>query len=184
MPEQSAPAGLAATTHKDLRLVEFKLTHLKELLIEEIKIHQALKSDLQSEAEQDGKLDGAALIHLQREKNQKAREIQVMESQRIQLVEEIAAGWSLPPKELTLRRIIPRTPKPLDEQLAACHRQLVALVEEIRALARETSRNAQARLKAVDATLSVIGEVAKLHPTYSEEGRLQKVTPTFKETSA
>lgn len=164
--------------------METKLTQLKELLIEEIKIHQALKSDLQSEAEQDGKLDGAALIHLQREKNHKAREIQAMEGQRIQLVEDIAADWGLPPKELTLRRIIPRTPQPLDEQLATCHRQLVALVEEIRTLARETSRNAQARLKAIDATLAVVGEAARLHSTYSEEGRLQKVLPTFKETSA
>lgn len=164
--------------------METKLTHLKELLIEEIEIHEALKSDLQSEADQDGKLDGATLIHLQREKNRKAREIQAIESKRIQRVEEIAACWSLLPKELTLRRIIPRTPQPLNEQLAACHRQLVALVEEIRILARETSRNARARLKAIDATLAVVGEAARLHSTYSEEGRLQKVTPTFKQTSA
>ena len=164
--------------------MEIKLTRLKELLIEAIEIHEALKSDLQSEAEQDGKLDGAALIHLQREKNRKAREIRVIENQRIQLVEEIAADWNLPPKDLTLRRIIPRTPQPLDEQLAACHRQLVALVEEIRALARVTSRNAQARLRAIDATLAVVGDAVRLHSTYSEEGRLQTVTPTFKQTSA
>lgn len=164
--------------------VETKLTHLKELLIEEIEIHDALKSDLQSEAEQDGKLDGATLIHLQREKNRRVREIQVIENRRIQLVEEIAAGWGLPPKELTLRKIIPRTPQPLDEQLATCHRRLVALVEEIRALARVTSRNARARLKAIDATLAVVGEAARLHSTYSEEGRLQTVMPTFKQTSA
>ncbi|NIW85405.1 MAG: hypothetical protein GWN09_02175, partial [Gammaproteobacteria bacterium] len=57
-------------------------------------------------------------------------------------------------------------------------------VEEIRTLARETGRNAQARLKAIDATLAVIGEAAKVHPTYSEAGRLTKRTPTFKQTSA
>ena len=40
------------------------------------------------------------------------------------------------------------------------------------------------RQKAIDATLSVIGEAVKMHPTYSEEGRLQKKAPPFKEPSA
>jgi hypothetical protein len=57
-------------------------------------------------------------------------------------------------------------------------------VEEIRRLAKETGANAAARLKAIDATLAVIGEAVKMHPTYSEAGRLQKRTPTFKHTSA
>lgn len=164
--------------------MEAKLTSLKEILIEEIGIHEALKTDLQNESDQDGKLDGAALIGLQQEKNRKAREIQALETRRMQLVEEIAAAWDQPPADLTLRKIIPRAPSPLGGQLEECYRRLVATVEDIRRLAHETALNAQARLKAVDATLAVIGEVAKLHPTYSEEGRLQKMTPTFKETSA
>lgn len=164
--------------------VEAKLTDLKDILIEEIEIHESLKTDLQNESDQDGKLNGAALITLQREKNRKAREIKALESRRIKLVEDIAAAWGHPPADLTLRKIIPRAPGPLGGELEDCHRRLVATVEDIRKLARETALNAQARLKAVDATLSVIGEVARLHPTYSEEGRLQKMTPTFKETSA
>lgn len=160
------------------------MTHLKELLIEEIGIHEALKQDLQSEAERDGTLDGATLLNLQQQKQRKVREIQIIENRRVQLVEEIAAAWGEPLQELTLRKIIPRAPQPLDGQLAECHGRLVALVDDIRALARKTARSALARLKAIDATLAVVGEAARLHTTYSEEGRLQKVTPTFTETSA
>lgn len=164
--------------------METKLTQLNQLLLEEISIHEALKSDLQTEAEQDGKMDGATLLGIQKEKNRRAREIKTLENKRIQLVEEIAAGWGESVQELTLRKIIPRAPKPLNEELSACHGRLMALVEEIRLLARETARNAKARLKAIDATLAVVGEAARLHTTYSEEGRLHMVTPTFKETSA
>lgn len=164
--------------------METRLTHLNQLLLEEISIHEALKSDLRSEAEQDGKMDGATLLSIQKEKNRKAREIKILENKRIQLVEEIAAAWGESVQELTLRKIIPRAPKPLNEELSACHSRLVALVDDIRLLTRETARNAQARLKAIDATLAVVGEAARLHTTYSEEGRLHTVTPTFKETSA
>ena len=101
--------------------MEAQLTNLKELLIEQIGIHEALKANLISEAEQDGELDGAMLLHLQREKNRKVREIRTLESRRLQLVEEIAAAWSVPPKELTLRKILPRAPQPLDMQLEDCH---------------------------------------------------------------
>ena len=164
--------------------MDTKLTLLREMLVQEIEIHEALKSDLLAEAEQDGKLDGTTFVNLQRDKNVKAREIQIIENKRIQLVEEIASAWGESLKELTLRKIIPRAPRPLNEQLTECHRRLTAVVEDIRVLARQTARNAQARLKAIDATLAVIGEASRLHATYSEEGRLQKVIPTFKETSA
>ncbi len=161
-----------------------KLTHLNDLLREQIALHQALERELLTEAEQDGRLDGATLLTLQRNKQKHLREIHALEQQRLALVDELAAAWGEAPAELTLRRIVPRAPEPLAETLAQCHRQLLELVNRIRELAEVTAGNAQARLKAIDATLSIISEAVKMHPTYSEEGRLHKKTPTFKETSA
>ncbi len=169
---------------EELGPVEAKLKDLNQLLMEEIEIHEALKIELQQEAARDGELNGADLLKLQQGKIRKMREIQGLELKRMQLVDELAAAWNEDPAELTLRRIVPRASAEIGERLAACHEQLVALVESIRELARETAGNAQARLKAIDATLAVINEAIKMHPTYSEEGRLQKVTPSFKETSA
>ena len=56
--------------------------------------------------------------------------------------------------------------------------------EEIRKLAAVTSSNAQARLKAIDATLAVVKEAMKIHSTYSEGGQLNRSTPSLKSTSA
>ena len=163
--------------------MEARLTNLKDLLVEEIEIHEALKNELQQEAALDGEMNGAALLKVQQGKIRKVREIQTLEIQRMQVVDELASAWNVAPGELTLRKIIPRAPAELGERLGECHARLVTLVDEIRQLARKTAANAQSRLKAIDATLAVINEAIKMHPTYSEEGRLQKVTPTFKQTS-
>ena len=56
--------------------------------------------------------------------------------------------------------------------------------ERARELAAVTSGNAQARLRAIDATLAVVRDALKIYSTYSEEGHLQKRTPTLKSTSA
>jgi len=164
--------------------VEAKLTHLNNLLLEEIALHEALERELQEEAAKDGRLDGATLLALQRNKHKHARQIRELEHERLGVVEALATAWGELPAELTLRRIIPRAPEPLATTLAECHEKLIALVNRIRVLAELTAGNAQARLKAIDATLAIISEAVKMHPTYSEEGRLQKKTPTFKETSA
>jgi hypothetical protein len=164
--------------------VDAKLTHLYDLLLEEIALHEALEAELEAEAAKDGQIDGATLLSIQSKKNQQVRKIQSLELQRMALVEEIATSWSEEPAELTLRRIISRAPAEVAGNLARCHEKLIALVNRIRELAEVTANNAQARLKAIDATLSIINEAAKMHPTYSEKGRLQKKTPTFKQTSA
>lgn len=164
--------------------MEAQLNKLKDFLAEEIAIHDALKGDLRHEAEQDGKMNGAELLRLQRQKNQQVGKLRELELLRIKLVRELAGAWGEDPDGLTLKRIIPRASPPLAGELLKCHGQLMELVSDIQELSRETSANAQARLRAVEATLAVINEAVQMHPTYSEEGRLQKVTPTFKQTSA
>ena len=164
--------------------MEEQPNRLQDILEEEIAIHAALKQDLQLERVQDGRIDGMTLLKLQEEKNRKFHHIQVKEIERMGLVREIAADWGEDPENLTLSQIIPRVAPRLGEQLRDCHGRLIDLVNDIRDLAKITSSNAQARLKAIDATLAVINEAVKMHPTYSEEGRLETMTPTFKHTSA
>jgi len=160
------------------------LTDLKTLLQEEISLHEGLKGDLAFELEQDGELSGGDYLRLQQRKYYWINQIEAIESRRIGQVESLAETWQVPPRELTLRAIIARTPEEDSKEFQGSFDALKALVEEIRHLARETGGNAQARLKAIDATLAVIGEAARMHPTYSEAGRLNKRTPTFKHTSA
>ena len=102
----------------------------------------------------------------------------------MEVVQALAEAWNEPAESLTLRQIIGRATHSLDEQLRICHERLLAIIDEIRALAQTTASNAQARLKAIEATLTVINDAVKMHPTYSGEGRLQKRTPTLKHTSA
>ena len=164
--------------------MEEKLNLLHDLLGQEIALHEALKKELQQEAERDGQMDGLSLLQIQQTKQRKSREIQHAEQQRIALVGELAAQWSEGIESLTLNRIIELSPAEMGALLRECHVRLMGLVEDIRKLAKITSANAQARLKAIDATLAAITEAVNMHPTYSEGGRLHTVTPTFKQTSA
>jgi hypothetical protein len=164
--------------------VEKLLNELKALLGEEVALHEGLKADLAFESEQDGKLSSSDYLRLQQRKYYWINQIEGIEARRIDQVRKLAESWTLEARKLTLREIIARAPEPLGAEFQGYHEALTTLVEAIRGLARETGANASARLKAIDATLAVIGEAVKMHPTYSEAGRLQKRTPTFKHTSA
>lgn len=164
--------------------MEEKLKRLHDLLQQEIALHEALKKELQQEAERDGQMDGLSLLQIQQTKHRQSRQIQQMEQQRIALVGELAALWSEESESLTLNRIIELSPAETGALLRECHGRLMGLVEDIRKLAKITAANAQARLKAIDATLAAITEAVNMHPTYSKGGRLHTVTPTFKQTSA
>jgi hypothetical protein len=164
--------------------VDSLLAELKDMLRQEIDLHTALRDDLAFEAEHDGGLDSMTMLNLQQRKYHLVSRIEGVENRRISKVRELARGWNEPLDGMTLKKIIGRVDSAQAKELQACHEGLLALVESIRRLARETGANAQARLKAVEATLSVIGEAARVHPTYSEEGRLQQRPPSFKSTSA
>ena len=160
------------------------LIELKSMLEHQISLHESLKTDLVCESEQDGTLSGTEFLRLQQRKYFWAAQIEEAESHRISQVKELAGHWNLEDKDIRLRDIIARSPTPIDEELSAKRETLIALVAEIRSLARETGANAAARLKAVDAALQVIGEAACQHPTYSGKGRIRQKPPTFKSTSA
>lgn len=160
------------------------LIELKTMLENQISLHEGLKTDLVSESEQDGALSGTDFLQLQRRKYYWAAQIEEAESHRISQVRELAGHWNLEGKDIRLKDIISRSPASIGEELSANRETLIALVSEIRALARETGSNASARLKAVDAALLVVGEAARQHPTYSGKGRIRQKPPTFKSTSA
>lgn len=164
--------------------MEQLLNELKALLEEEVGLHEGLRSDLAFEAEHDGSLSATDFLRLQQRKYYWINQIEGIEARRMEQVRTLADAWQVEPRQLTLREIMARAPEPLDGEFQGYHGALTRLVEEIRGLARETGANAQARLKAIDATLAAIGEAVKMHPTYSEAGRLNKRTPTFKSTSA
>ena len=160
------------------------LHELLGILQREISLHRALATELENEAALDGKLNGGELLRIQSRKNQCVRGIRELETQRIALVSGVsnALGGTYAP--MTLREIAARASDDLRPALLRCHQELMTLIQQIRALAQVTSQNAQARLKAIDATLFVVREALKMHPIYSEEGRLHKQTPTLKSTSA
>jgi len=160
------------------------LNDLLDVLRQEIRQHEALAAELDLEAELDGTLNGSDLLQVQARKNACVRAIRDLEQRRQEIVGTLAAAWDEPAALITLRRIAGRAPEALGETLLRCHAELMRLVQRIRELAATTSQNAQARLKAIDATLAVIKEALKIHSTYSEGGRLQKRTPTLKSTSA
>ena len=163
--------------------MEDKLKELSTLLQEEVTLHEALKADLDLETAQEGKVDGSELLRLQQHKHALVRRINELEQDRMAVVKALARGWNEPPESLTLRRIIPRSPGELGQQLQGSYDSLMSLVNAIRDLAKTASGNAQARLKAVDATLSIIHEAVKVHSTYSGTGKLQSPPVTLKYTS-
>ena len=160
------------------------LPELLELLKEEILHHSALEHELEQEADLDGSLNGSELLQIQMRKTKCVRDIRDLEKRRIELVSRIAQDWGESTEAITLSRIIGCAPIREGEALQQCYSELQDLVHRIRKLAQVTSSNAQARLKAIDATLAAIKEALKIHSTYSEAGRLQKATPTLKSTSA
>jgi len=166
------------------RPAEELLGELTDILSQELALHNGLRDELLVELEQEGRLKGREMLLLQQRKYNWIGRIEAIEERRIHKVAELARSWSESADNLTLKRIISRVEPDMAAQLDSCHNGLLALVEEVRRLARETGANAQARLKAVEATLSVIGEAARMHPTYSGAGRLQQQKPSFKTTSA
>ncbi|MEE8555950.1 MAG: flagellar protein FlgN [bacterium] len=160
------------------------LPELLELLKEEILHHAALEHELEQEADLDGSLNGSELLQIQMRKTKCVRDIRDLEERRIELVSRIAQDWGESTEAITLSRIIGRAPIREGQALQQCYSELQDLVHRIRNLAQVTSANAQARLKAIDATLAAIKEALKIHSTYSEAGHLQKATPTLKSTSA
>lgn len=163
--------------------MEDKLKELSALLQEEVSLHEALKADLDLEVSQDGKTSGSDLLRLQQHKHALVRRINELEQDRMEVVKALARAWHQAPEALTLRRIIPRAPEPVGEELKDSYSRLMGLVNAIRSLARTSAGNAQSRLKAVDATLSVIHEAVKVHSTYSGKGKLQSPPVTLKYTS-
>jgi FlgN protein len=170
--------------HMSEELTAGKLTDLIALLQEEVSLHSALKADLDQEVAQDGKLSSGDMLRLQQHKHAIVRRIQELEHDRMALVKTLAKDWSEPAEALTLRRIIPRAPESIGLALKESYSTLMGLINGIRLLAKTAAGNAQARLKAVDATLSVIHETVKVHSTYSESGKLQSPSVTLKYTSA
>jgi flagellar biosynthesis/type III secretory pathway chaperone len=164
--------------------VEDKLKELSALLREEVCLHEALKADLDREVGQDGKLNGGELLRLQGHKHTLVRRINELEQDRMAVVKALARAWNEPPEALTLRRIIPRSPDAIGEELKGSYSSLMGLVNAIRTLSKTSSGNAQSRLKAVDATLNLIHEAVKVHSTYSGSGKLQSPPVTLKHTSA
>jgi hypothetical protein len=164
--------------------VQEQLTRLQELLQEQVALHDTLHHTLAQEAELDGQLEPGALLRIQVTKHQCALRSQALEEHRMALVRQIAAATGNTAANLTLKQIIPLAPPEIGAELQRCHERLRATIEEIGRLTRETATNAHARLQAVEATLAVINEAVRMHPTYSEAGRLQNKTPTFKKTSA
>ena len=157
---------------------------MAELLSQEVQLHEDLRGELTREKELDGSLNGPQVLRVQQRKYHLVGRIEALEAQRMTQVRELARQWEEPVEALTLRRIIERSADEQAGQLSGYHQALVSLLEEIGQLARETGANAQARLKAVEATLSIVGEAARVHPTYSGRGRIQQKPPAFKSTSA
>lgn len=158
--------------------------NLKAILQEEVSLHAGLREDLTQEAAQDGTLGSADFLALQQRKYSSAAQIGVLESQRLDIVRQLADVWQLPETSLSLQEVSHRISAEEGAELLLFRESLLALIEEIRYLARKTGANASARMTAIDATLAVIGEAARLHPTYSEGGKLKQRPPTFKQTSA
>jgi hypothetical protein len=161
-----------------------EMHELLGILQREISLHRALETELANEAALDGKMTGGDLLRIQGRKNQCVRGIRDLEAQRIALVTTLSAGLGGTAAPMTLKEIAARADGDLRAALLRCHQELMTLIGRIRALALVTSQNAQARLKAIDATLLVIRDALKMHPIYSEGGRLHKQTPTLKSTSA
>jgi flagellar biosynthesis/type III secretory pathway chaperone len=134
--------------------VDDKLQQLSALLQEEVSLHEALKSDLDLEVQQDGKVSGSELLRLQQHKYALVHRIQELEHERMAIVKALARAWSEPAEALTLRTIIPRAPEMVGQALKESYASLMSLIQGIRQAARTASANAQARLKAVDATLT------------------------------
>jgi hypothetical protein len=160
------------------------LTTLRDLLQEEVELHDTLRRELEQEAESDGDMSAGTLLRIQVTKNQCAQRIQYLEEQRISVVRNIETNQGRSGAGLTLKQIIPLADEALGQELKDCHQHLQDALHDIRDLARLTGENAHARLQAVDATLAVINEAVRMHPTYSDEGRLHNKPPTFKYTSA
>ncbi|MCH8843680.1 MAG: flagellar export chaperone FlgN [SAR324 cluster bacterium] len=161
-----------------------RLDDLIGILREEIALHSALLLELAAEAERDGKLNGNELLGFQARKSKVVHAIREQESNRIRIVEDLGRHWQLEGQDLTLKQIIAHAPTEAGNALEDCHSELKRLVGRIRELAAITSANAQARLRAIDATLAVVRDALKIYSTYSEEGHLHQRTPTLKSTSA
>ncbi|MDH4247518.1 MAG: flagellar protein FlgN [Deltaproteobacteria bacterium] len=171
-------------SNPELNTASQLLEELSDLLRQELALHESLRNELVGERDNDGKVDGPNLLRLQQKKYHLVSRIETLEDRRISKVRELANIWAEPVESLTLKAIIGRVPESPAQTLSACHSGLLRLIEEIRVLARETGANAQSRLKAVEATLSIVGEAARMHPTYSGSGKIQQRRPTFKNTSA
>lgn len=167
-----------------MKTVEPILTELQALLREEMSLHAGLRDELRLECDEDGKLNSTEFIGLQQRKYNLVARIENLETKRMSKVSELAQQWEEPMESLTLGKIIDRSEETHGKPLKSCFDGLLALVEEIRELSRESGANANARLKAVESTLSVISDAARVHPTYSGKGKIQQRPPTFKATSA
>ena len=164
--------------------MEALIQDLVALLSREAERHRELLAVLEDEVRLDGQMEAATLVDLQRKKYGLAHAIAALEEERLRVVGKLARLWNVAPQDLTLRRIADRLADDGAQGLLALHSQLVTLVENIRQQAQAAGANAQARLKAVNATLDVMKDALNIHATYSEEGRLKKATPRLKNISA
>lgn len=160
------------------------LNKLRDLLRDEITLHESLRQLLARESEEDGEMTSTVLVGVQAKKLECLEQIQHLESLRLSLVQSLADEWGERAEDLTLRKIAAKADSELAEDFLDCHAELRGIVTNIRHFANITAANAHARLIAVEATLAIIHEAIRQHPTYSDAGRLKNKTPAFKVTSA
>ena len=152
------------------------MRELLNILQQQTELHENLLHLLQKESEGFGSLRGSDLLKLQGEKSRCVRATAKLEKERVILVEQYAKSWDTDSKNLTLRVIISRVDDEYSIPLQKCFERLKLLISNIREIAEENSMQSSGRLKSVESSLQFISQLQNGPPTYSEAGKIQKMT--------
>ncbi len=139
----------------------------------------AMEKALAYELENDGKLNATDFTRLQQRKSRMAVEVQDVEKALVACAIELGTQWGVSNSPPCLKDLANCAAAENADAFLPLHQKLRQQAQDIQRMAAHTARNAKARLQAMDATLHVICEAAKLHTTYSGAGRLAQRTMHF-----
>ena len=131
-----------------------------------------MEGALSHEIENDGQLNAGDFTRLQQRKARIAVEVVDLEKAITTCAAQLGTQWKVQAQPPRLKDLARAADAQGGEAFLSLQKDLQAQALHIQRMAQKTAHNARARLQAIDATLHVIGESAKLHTTYSDAGKL------------
>lgn len=149
------------------------LTELVGLLTREIELHRELLSLLQKEKEFLIDLSTEELLENNKKKETATLQIKMLEESRSSLMSRLAQHLAVPPRELTVSKLVSLLEEPQRSALEAARSKLISLLRSIQDVNQHNCVLVRDSLHYAQQSLNVLYRSSSPNPTYLVNGSMK-----------